>query len=135
MSLWPRRRRGWRRCSWPARRACSTSVSSPGTGRPRFSDWPARSTWWSAARRTGWTARAAGSERLIPTDGQADRRADEADHAVGLDEVAPLLAGPGVDVLGQEAVPIAAGQHVLEQATLFLPPPQGGDRGAIPEPA
>src|SRR3989454_5765178 len=33
MRLWPRRRRGWRRRSSPARRACSTSVSSPGTGR------------------------------------------------------------------------------------------------------
>src|SRR3989454_1021441 len=82
-----------------------------------------------AARRT----ETAGSERLIPADRQADRRADEADHAVGLDEVAPLLAGPGVDVLGQEAVPIAAGEHVLEQATRFLPPPECGERVDIPE--
>src|SRR5438034_187880 len=84
----------------------------------------------------GRAARGCGShglERRIPTDGQADRRADEADHAVGLDEVAPLLAGPGVDVLGQEAVPIAAGQHVLEQATRFLPPPECGERVDVPE--
>src|SRR3989454_873075 len=82
-----------------------------------------------AARRT----ETAGSERLIPADRQADRRADEPDHAVGLDEVAPLLAGPGVDVLGQEAVPIAAGEHVLEQATCFVPPPECGERVDIPE--
>src|SRR5205814_537568 len=76
---------------------------------------------------------AAGSKCLIPADRQADRRADEADHAVRLDEVAPLLASPGVDVLGQEAVPIAAGQHVLEQATRFLPPPECGERVDVPE--
>src|SRR5206468_11962345 len=73
------------------------------------------------------------SKRLIPADRQADRRADEADHAVGLDEVAPLLAGPGVDVLGQEAVAIAAGEHVLEQVTRFLPSPECRKRVDVPE--
>src|SRR5213076_2002203 len=82
-----------------------------------------------AARRT----EVAGLKRLIPADGQADRRADEPDHAVGLDEVAPLLAGPGVDVLCQEAMAIAAGEYVLEQVTRFLPSPECRERVDVPE--
>src|SRR3989454_2302078 len=47
-------------------------------------------------------------------------------HAVGLHEVAPLFAGPGIDVFGQEAVPVAAGEHVLEQGARLFPSSQRG---------
>ena len=43
-------------------------------------------------------------ERLVPRHRQADRRVDQPDHAVGLHEVAPQLAGDGIDVLGEQAV-------------------------------
>src|SRR3990172_13314871 len=59
------------------------------------------------------------SESLIPPNGQADRRADEPHHAVGLHEVAPLLAGAGIDVLGEEPMPVAAGERGLQKS----PPP------------
>lgn len=63
----------------------------------------------------GWTNGVAlALEGLVPPPRQPDRRADEADHAVGLDEVAPLLPRARIDVLGEQAVAVAAGKHVFE---------------------
>src|SRR6266536_6548426 len=81
--------------------------------------------------RTAW--RWGSSERLIPPHRQPDRRGNEAHHAVGLDEVAPLLVRPRVDVLGEEAVPVAAGEQVLEQGARFIPLSQRGEGVDVPE--
>src|SRR5216117_888350 len=83
----------------------------------------------------GWTNGVALAllKGLIPPDGQPDRRADEPHHAVGLHEVAPLFAGPRIDVFGQEAVPVAAGEHVLEQGARLFPSAQRGECVDVPE--
>src|SRR6266566_668734 len=73
------------------------------------------------------------SESLVPAHRQADRGGDEADHAVRLDEIAPLLARPGIDVLGEQTVPVAAGEHVLEQGARLLPFSQRRQRVDVPE--
>src|SRR6266487_1324072 len=73
------------------------------------------------------------SECLIPPPRQPDRRADEADHAVGLDEVAPLLPGARIHVLGEQAVAVAAGEHVFEQRPRLVAPSDGGERVDVPE--
>src|SRR6185369_39279 len=78
-------------------------------------------------------ANAGPSERLVPADREPDRGADEADHAVGLDEVPPLLVRPGVDVLGEQAVAVAAAEHVLEQHPGLVALAQRGQRVDVPE--
>src|SRR5438067_12815578 len=73
------------------------------------------------------------SECLIPPPRQPDRRADQADHAVGLHEVAPLLPGPRIDVLGEQAVGVAAGEQVLEQRPAPVGASDGGRGVEVPE--
>src|SRR6266550_1953628 len=88
-------------------------------------------------RGTGGEDKAKGDaltlKRLIPPPRQPDRRADKADHAVGLHEVAPLLPGPRIDVLGEQAVTVAAGEHVLEQRPGLVAASDGGKSVDVPE--
>ena len=55
-----------------------------------------------------------------PSVSTGGSRVDQADHAVGLHEVAPLLAGLGIDVLGKQAKAVAAGQQFLEKRARFF---------------
>src|SRR2546421_558355 len=66
----------------------------------------------STPRRTGsggrtawpWRSRRSASKRLIPPYRQADRRGDEAEHAVGLHEGFPLLAPDGPHGGGESGI-------------------------------
>src|SRR6266480_4854355 len=80
---------------------------------------------------TGWRWRS--SKRLIPPHGQPDRRPDEPDHTVRLHEVPPLLPRAGIDVLGQEAVPVAAAEQGLEQGAGLVALADRGERVDVPE--
>src|SRR5262245_63603529 len=76
---------------------------------------------------------ASGSERLVPGDGETHRRIDQADHAVGLREVAPQLARRRLDVLREQAVLVAARDQRLEQRARLLRAPERRQRVDVPE--
>src|SRR5947209_18583562 len=102
-------------------------MSSTCTAAPGGVNTPRR---MASGGRTGWRWRSSrsASKRLVPPPRQPDRRADEADHAVGLDEVAPLLPGARIHVLGEQAVAVAAGEQVFEQRPRLVAPSDGGER-------
>src|SRR6185503_16091198 len=86
----------------------------------------------------GWPSRrrcpaGPASERLVPADGEPERGVNHADHAVGLDEVPPLLPGGGFDVFGEQAVTVAAAEDVLEQRTRLVAAADRGERVDEPE--
>src|SRR5262249_35647949 len=99
--------------SFPASSSAASSVFVPPMSRPM------RST--------------AGLERLVPGNRQARRAVDEADHAVGLREVAPQLAGGDVEVLGEEPEPVAALERRLEKRARLVAPAERGERIDVPE--
>src|SRR5262245_24693834 len=73
------------------------------------------------------------STRRVPADGKPDRRADDPDHAVGLHEVAPVLAGPHVDVLRQKTMVVAAGEQPLEQRARLVTAAERREGVDVPE--
>src|SRR4051812_9322860 len=91
-----------RRSSRTTRRRASAALRAKRPrGRPRATSAP-------AAGRGGWRRLRASPKRLLPALAETHRRDDQADHRVGLREIAPQLAGLGVDVLGQQAEMAAA---------------------------
>src|SRR5258706_15696157 len=73
------------------------------------------------------------SERLIPGNAQARCAVDEADHAVGLREVAPQLAARRVDVLREQPQAVAMLERRLEQRACFVTPAERRERIDVPE--
>ncbi len=55
------------------------------------------------------------SDRVGPGPAEAHRGLHDADHGDALREVAPQLQRRGVDGLAQQAQPVGAAQHLLEQ--------------------
>src|SRR5258708_19172572 len=58
---------------------------------------------------------------------------EQAHHAVGPRKMPPQLAAARIDVLGQKAVTIAAGEYPREQRAGLLLAPQRGERVDVPE--
>src|SRR5579864_6134259 len=80
-----------------------------------------------------WTRDRRSSERLVPRHRELERAGDESDHAVGLHEVAPLLARVRVNVLSEQPMAVPAGEHLLEERAGFVAPANRRERADVPE--
>src|SRR5947209_11212495 len=91
-------------------------------------------------RPNGWSKaiaslRPASSLRpgLLPAARQDAAGIDDTGHRVGLGQVAPKLAGCGMDVLRQQAEAVAARQHVNEELSRLRSASERGERVDVPE--
>ena len=74
-----------------------------------------------------------GLERILPAFAQAHGGVDQADHRIGLREIAPQRVGARIDVFRQQAEGVAQLQRFGEQRPRLIPAPDGVEGIDVPE--